>query len=193
MYHVELRQFPHVARAFNLHREDLETRFLRPWLAGDMIDYDDRRWAADRVRLKILEGPEVTIEEMGLGRGWAEAGRSSSDVTDSVIAQARRGAEARPELEALKDAAEEVAAGRHVTLQDVMALAAAAHPGWRASEQLALAEQTVWEMLHQGRLEMSAAGQPVPRERWQAFVLSWESWVGGASPAVRLSVPAAGR
>ena len=82
MYHLELRQFPHVVPGFNLHREDLETRFLRPWLGGDIIDYDDRRWAADRVRLKILEGPEVTIEEMGMGRGWAEAGRSSSDVTD---------------------------------------------------------------------------------------------------------------
>ena len=61
-----------------------------------------------------------------------------------------------------------------------------------AGEQLALAEQTVWEMLHQGRLAMSAAGQPVPRERWQAFVLSWESWAGGASRRAA-ERPAAGR
>ena len=34
----------------------------------------------------------------------------------------------------------------------MIALAAAAQPQWRASEQLRLAEQAVWELLHQGRV-----------------------------------------
>lgn len=179
VFHVELRQFPHVARAFNLSGEELHTRFVAPWVAGALIDYEERRWAPDRAKLTILEGPAVRTEELGLGRGWAVAGRSCADVTETMIAHARRGSEARPELEVLKSAVAEVAI-HAVAFQDVMALAAAAHPTWRPSEQLALAEQAVWEMLHQQRLEMLAGGEPVPRERWQAYVLSWASWVSSA-------------
>jgi hypothetical protein len=185
VYHLELRQFPHVARVFNLSRDELETRFVRPWIGGVMIEHDDRRWAPERSRLKILEGPELRTDELGLGRGWATASKNSRDVTDAVIADARRGVEARPELEALKGAVHEVAANP-ISFEDVMALAAAAHPNWRASEQLALAEQAVWEMLHQGRLTMVASGEAVPRERWQPVVLSWATWAGAAEEPFRL-------
>ena len=189
MYHLELRQFPHIARAFNLTREELELRFIRPWVAGTMIEHDERRWAPERSRLKILEGPELRPDELGMGRGWATATKSSRDVTDALIAEARRGAEARPEVESLKSAIQEVAANP-ITFQDVMALAAAAHPAWRASEQLALAEQTVWEMLHQSRLGMTVAGEPVGRERWQPVVLSWATWADAGHEPFRLQAPA---
>lgn len=188
MYHLELRQFPHVARIFNLTREELETRFIKPWISGTMIEHDDRRWAPERSRLKILEGPQLRAEEMGMGRGWAAAARSSTDVTDALIAQARRGAEARPELDALKGAIQEVAA-HPISFQDVMALAAAGHPTWRASEQLALAEQAVWELLHQSRLAMVVAGEPVARARWQPVVLSWATWAGAADEPFALQAP----
>ena len=71
MFHLELRQFPHVARAFNLSREELERRFVGPWVSGQAIDQDDRRWSPEKARLTILEGPELRLEEIGLGRGWA--------------------------------------------------------------------------------------------------------------------------
>jgi hypothetical protein len=192
MYHVELRQFPHVSRVFNLTREELESRFLRPWVSGAIIEHEDRRWAPERSRLKILEGPELPREEMGMGRGWAAATRNSADVTDALIAQARRGAEARPEVEALKDAINEVAA-TPLGFQDVMALAAAAHPHWRASQQLELAEQAVWEMLHQGRVAMTVNGSSVRRERWQPIVLSWATWAGITTEPFRLQVPVSER
>ncbi len=188
MYHLELRQFPHVTRVFNLTREELELRFVRPWVDGAIIEQDDRRWAPERSRLKVLEGPELRLDEMGMGRGWATASKSSTDVTDALIAEARRGAEARPELEGLKSAIQEVAANA-ISFQDVMALAAAGHPTWRASEQLALAEQAVWEMLHQGRLAMIVAGQDVARERWQPVVLSWATWAGVGEEPFRLRAP----
>lgn len=188
MYHLELRQFPHVARVFNLTRDELEARFVRPWVGGVMIEHDDRRWAPERSKLKILEGPELRPDEMGMGRGWAAAARSGTDVTDAVIAQARRGAEARPEVEALKDAIAEVAS-RSLGFQDVVALAAAAHPHWRASQQLELAEQAVWEMLHQGSLAMTVGGDVVARERWQPVVLSWATWAGVTTEPFRLQTP----
>ena len=184
MYHLELRQFPHVSRVFNLTRDDLERQFVRPWVAGVIIEHDDRRWAPERSRLKILEGPELRQDELGMGRGWATASKQGRDVTEAMIAAARRGAEARPEVESLKIAVQEVAANA-ITVQDVMALAAAAHPAWRPSEQLALAEQTVWEMLHQHRLTVTSGGEPVRREQWQAILLSWGTWTG-TGPRVEL-------
>jgi hypothetical protein len=180
VYHLELRQFPHVGRAFNLSREELDQRFLAPWVARSPVDYDDRRWSPDRARLKVFEGPQLRTDEIGLGRGWANVMKSAKDVTETVIAEAQRGAQARPEVEALKTAIDEVAQ-RPITFQDVIALAAAGHPHWRASEQLTLAEQGVWEMLHQGRLTMIVAGEPVARERWQQIVLSWATWTGEGS------------
>jgi hypothetical protein len=189
MYHVELRQFPHVARVFNLSREELESRFVRPWIGGTIIEHEDRGWAPERSRLTILEGRELRTEELGMGRGWATATKNAADVTDALLAQVRRGAEARPEVEALKDAIAEVAA-TPLGFQDVMALAAAAHPHWRASQQLELAEQAVWEMLHQSRLDMTVNGSAVRRERWQPIVLSWATWAGITTEPFRLQVPA---
>ncbi len=191
MYHLELRQFPHVARVFNLSRSDLEQRFVRPWVTGTAIDHDDRRWAPERVRLTILEGPELRSDELGMGRGWATAVKHGRDVTDALLADARRGAEARPELEALKLAVTEVAASA-VALPGVMALAAAAQPTWRPSEQLALAEQAVWELLHQQRLALTADARAVPPEEWQAVLLSWTAWTG-TGPRTELRATAAPR
>lgn len=184
MYHLELRQFPHVARAFNLTAEELHRRFVGPWVAGQVIEHDERRWVPERTRLTIVEGAQLRPDQLGLGRGWATATRSGTDVTEAVLAQARRGAEARPELDALKAAVAEVAV-EPIGCADVLALAAAAHPGWRASEQLALAEQAVWEMLHQGRVEIVAQDGPVARERWQGIVLSWASWAGESALRLR--------
>jgi hypothetical protein len=185
VYHLELRQFPHVARVFNLTRGELESRFVQPWIAGAMIEHDERRWAPERTRLKILAGPQLRPDELGLGRGWASASKHCAEVTDALLAEARRGAEARPELEGLKGAVQEVAANP-ISFQDVMALAAAGHPTWRASEQLALAEQAVWEMLHQGRLAMIADGETVRRERWQPIVLSWATWASAGDDSLQL-------
>jgi hypothetical protein len=189
VYHLELRQFPHVARVFNLERAELDTRFVRPWLAGELIEHDDRRWSAERTRLKVLEAPAVRLDELGLGRGWGQVTKQAADVTEAVLAEARRGADARPEAEALKAAIEQ-AADRPLAFADVVELAVAAHPGWRASEQLALAEQAVWELLHQGRLAMEREGEPVPSEGWQEVVLSFATWAAAASAAAyRLRAP----
>ena len=70
MFHLELRQFPHVARAFNLTREQLDASVLRPLVAGRLVRWDDRNWSPEKVKLAIYEGPELVIEEIGMGRGW---------------------------------------------------------------------------------------------------------------------------
>lgn len=193
-YHVELKAFPNVARAFNLDRATLDRQFARPFAAGEPIEYADRRWAADRTTLTVYEAEPVSAAGRGLGRGWGEVTRRGREVTEAVLAEAHRGAHPRPELEGFKAGIAEVAAGREgIALTDVIALAAAAQPGWRASQQLGLAEQGVWEMLHQGRLEMVAAnGMVIAGEAWQAIVLNWAQWSGDAGDPVRLrGLPAA--
>ena len=44
MFHVELRQFPHVTRSFNLTREELDAARAAPVGGGAAIELDDRRW-----------------------------------------------------------------------------------------------------------------------------------------------------
>lgn len=185
MFHLELRQFPHVARAFNLGREELDLRFARPWVSGTQVVHEDRRWTPDKARLTIFEGPEVRLEEMGLGRGWARVGQTSQEVTETVLAEAQRGAEGRSAVEMLK-ADLLRAAQTGIGLPEVIEIATARYPAWRASERLALAEQAVWEMLHQGRLTLSDLDGPVASERWQPILLAWPTWGAAAGEALRL-------
>lgn len=177
MFHVELRQFPNVARAFNLSREELDRRFARPWATGIEVEHDERRWSPAKARLVIYEGPELALEELGLGRGWATVGKTGHEVTETVLAEAGRGAEGRATLEVVKAAVR--GAARHpITLPEVIALVAADYPGWRPSEQLSMAEQAVWELLHQKHLRLRGPDGPVGSERWPEVLLSWGSWTG---------------
>lgn len=186
VYHLELRQFPHTARAFNLDRATLDTRFLKPFVSGDSIDYEDRRWTSEKTRVTVLEGPAIDQADRGLGRGWGLATKQGEDVTEQVLAEIDRGAEARPEVELLKDAIAEVSRVP-ITFPDAIALAAARQPLWRASEQLSLAEQAVWELLHQGRVQIREDDEAVDRERWQPIVLLWSTWAGTTGVDLRLT------
>ncbi|MGI8505627.1 MAG: hypothetical protein ACR2MK_02275 [Solirubrobacteraceae bacterium] len=185
MFHLELRQFPHVARAFNLEREELDARFARPWVSGSVIEHEDRRWTPDRARLTIFEGPALRPEEIGMGRGWATVGKTSEEVTETVLAQAQRGSEGRAAVETFK-AGLLAAARTPVTFAEVMELAVAECPSWRASERLALAEQAVWELLHQGRLTLSGPDGAVESPRWQPTLIAWSTWIESGSGALLL-------
>ncbi len=87
MFHVELRQFPHQTRAFNLTREQLDARILRPWVSDGAVELDDRRWSSERAKLTVYEGPELSPDQLGLGRGWANVTRAGEDVTARVLAE----------------------------------------------------------------------------------------------------------
>jgi hypothetical protein len=185
MFHLELRQFPHVARAFYLARDELDARFARPWASGAVIEYDDRRWAPERARLIIYEGPELHTSEIGMGRGWSTVGKTSHEVTETVLAEAQRGSGAGAAVQTFT-AILEAAAVTPMSVPEVMVLAAGEYPQWRASEQLALAEQAVWEMLHHGQLTLTRDDEPVPAAEWQPVLLSWSTWAADDAPYLRL-------
>ena len=157
MFHVELRQFPHVARAFNLTREDLDARITRRWVRGEMVELDDRRWAPERAKLVIYEGRALAIEEIGLGRGWANVTRGGEQVTDRVLDEVRQAIESPPALQALKDELAASCAQATVGMDRVLELAAQLDPDGSDSERLALASRAVTELLSEGRVKLSAS------------------------------------
>jgi len=172
VFHVELRQFPNQARAFNLTREELEAAILGPWTSGRAVELDERRWSPERARLTIYEGPRLASDQLGMGRGWGNVTREGVDVTARLLSEAAHPtsvAELKREVVA-RSAYAPVPIGRLVVL------AGERYPQSRVSERIALCEQSVWELLHEGAVRLSRGGAPVDRADWQGVLLRWEAW-----------------
>jgi hypothetical protein len=190
VFHIELRQFPHVTREFNLTQADLDARIVSRWLAGQAIDSGDRKWAPERARLTIYEGPALRPDEIGMGRGWANVTRTGEDVTAPILERAARPPERESALARLKEALLDRCAAGAFELRVGVEVAGELHPEWRVSERLALAEQATWELLHAGLLRMSLDGNAVETGRWQPVLLSWGTWSDrGAQAVVIEAVP----
>jgi hypothetical protein len=89
VYHVELRQFPHLHRQFNLSPQELRA-LVMPWVYGQEIEVGERKWSIHRAKLIILEGPHLDTAELAMGRGWRAAQRRSEDVSERITAAARK-------------------------------------------------------------------------------------------------------
>jgi hypothetical protein len=87
-FHIELATGRQHARSFNLTEEELQRTVLEPWLSGRAVMLGDRKWARDDAELKILEGPELSIQDLAFSQGWANAMRSAADVTETVVGTA---------------------------------------------------------------------------------------------------------
>jgi hypothetical protein len=175
VFHVELRQFPYQARAFNLTREQLDARIVEPWVAGGAIELDDRRWSPERARLTIYEGPQLSPDQLGLGRGWANATREGQDVTARMLSER---AQPPPVAELKREVLDRCPHGR-VGLGELVELTGERYPQARVSERIALCEQVVWELLHEGAVRLVRSGAPLERDRWRGVLLGWEAWSKG--------------
>jgi hypothetical protein len=176
MFHIELRQFPHVARAFNLTREELDRRILLPWVAGRPVEWDDRRWSPDRARLTVYEGRELRTDEIGLGRGWANVTRDGRDVTATVVSEVRGATGPDAAVGRFKRELLSRCQAGAMAAPDAVRLAGELHPDWRVSDRLALAERAMWELLHEGEVRMIREGAPVGEQEWEGLLLSWKTW-----------------
>lgn len=146
MYHVELRQFPHNVCRFNLTDADLRP-LVEPWVREMAVQCGERRWSPHTATLTILEGPELEVGRLSLGRGWRAAQRESADVTQRVLAAARQGLAASAEGGELS--ADPLTLGVQIAallgpeplrLLEAWRAAAASAPGLSPSQALALAE-----------------------------------------------------
>ena len=88
MYHVELRQFPHNFCRFNLTETELREAVLDAWARGEWIEFGERKWNPQQAKLVVVEGPQIPLEQLSMGRGWRIAEREGKDVTEQLIAAA---------------------------------------------------------------------------------------------------------
>ena len=95
-FHIEVATAKLHARSFNLTEEELGRTVLDPWLSGRPILLGDRKWLRDdKTSLRILEGPELSIQDLAFSQGWANAQRSSADVTATTLEAAIEGRRAQ--------------------------------------------------------------------------------------------------
>jgi hypothetical protein len=169
MYHIELRQFPHNMCHFNMTERELLDTVVIAWAQEQWIEMGDRKWNPHQSKLKVLEGPEIPVEQLSMGRGWPTAQRLSEDVTERVLAQAKQAqAKQAQATQAQATQAQDVPAGAGgvptgslapgdapdatllpllgddpTALLQAWRLAAERRPELMPSESLALAEQTL--------------------------------------------------
>jgi hypothetical protein len=189
VFHLELRQRPHLARAFNLSEEELRARFLTPLAEGRAVELGGRTWHPQRVQVRVLEGRRLEPGELMLGRGWANAQRVGEDVTARFAGQEAN----RPAPAAALERARERLLGRvqagPLTLREAVLVTDELLAGHRASRRLALVEQAVWELLHAGRVQLlDPDGVTVESERWEQRLISWEAWGADQATASAISL-----
>ncbi len=186
VFHVELRQFPHQTRAFNLTRDELDAQIVGPWIAGEPLDLNEYRWLPDRATLTIYEGPLLEVADMGLGRGWQNVTRTGRDVTQEVLIEARDETSELPTADDFKDEVAGRAGAGAISVSGLVELAGEWYPQSRVSERIALCERVVWELLHSVPVTLSRRGKPVPAYEWQAVLLTWATWTDDGPDAVSL-------
>jgi hypothetical protein len=95
-FHIEVATGRQHARSFNLTEEELGRTVLDPWLSGRPILLGDRRWSRDdETTLRILEGPQLSVQDLAFSQGWSNAQRSAADVTVTVLETATEGRRAQ--------------------------------------------------------------------------------------------------
>jgi len=88
VYHLELRHFPRSINRFNLKGTEVGAIVL-PWVQERYIEVGEQKWNPHEAKLTILEGEEIPVERLSMGRGWPIAVHVSEDVTERVLTEAR--------------------------------------------------------------------------------------------------------
>jgi hypothetical protein len=213
VYHVEIRQFPHNACRFNLTEREL-LPIAVPWAREEWVELGERKWNVNQATLTIIEGPQLSLPQLAMGRGWRNAQRQGRVVTDRVLEtlkQAPGTAEGRAANAPVEDAAAdfqllgdslglEILAALDqgpVTLARVWRLAGARLRDRPASEGLALGEQAIRSLLERGLVVLQAlpVGTPVEERgeptlddvangQVEPALRAIDGWAGGAQSAL---------
>jgi hypothetical protein len=159
MYHVEIRDFPHNTHAYNLDQARLNAVLLDAWVRGEIFELGGREWIPARSKLTILEGEELPLHMLSMGRGWNNARHRSKDVTDQLLAGAK--ANIKPNVLAdseradmvIRDILARVAMGP-LSLATVWDRAEIAAPEASSGEWLVLAQGALQKLTSEGRVAL---------------------------------------
>lgn len=89
MFHIELRQASNRLHRFNLDEQELRAGVLEPWVRGGRVEMGERSWSAEVGEIVVLEGPEIPVGRLTMGRGWSVAQREGTDVTKQMLQSVR--------------------------------------------------------------------------------------------------------
>jgi hypothetical protein len=162
VFHLELRQFPNNFCRFNLSESELRSQVLDAWVRGDWIELGERKWNPQQAKLTVIEGPELPLDQLTMGRGWRNAQRGGREVTAQILAesterQAKSGGAGSGELEHVDSLALQIVSelGKcQIPLARAWELAGERNPSATASQSLALAEDAIEWLLHSGLIEL---------------------------------------
>jgi hypothetical protein len=178
VYHFELRKFPHTLCRYNQSERQMLALAV-PWTREEWVEAGERKWNVNESKLTVLEGPELSLQDMAMSRGWRNARRRGEDVTERVLGAARElgggkpaapepapsatgpapgpadAAQSAPDAQLLVDSLGlellTLLDRRPASLARVWALAhERLGPGRPASESLALAERATRSLLERG-------------------------------------------
>jgi hypothetical protein len=156
VFHLELRQFPHNHCRFNVTEGELRA-LVDPWVREQWVELGERKWNCNQAKLTILEGPQLAVQQLSMGRGWRTAQREGQDVTERVLEAAKGAIQQAPQASAPIGAppaggllGDPLALGVQIgsllgadaaRLLEAWRTVAVASPGLAPSESLAQAEQ----------------------------------------------------
>jgi hypothetical protein len=209
VYHIELRQFPHNLCHFNLDNGALGA-IVKAWTTEPFVEIEGRKWNPNQAKLKIIEGPEIPLDQLTMGRGWRVAERQGQDVSERVLGAATEAARAPTQSvaqQAPPDGALEadslglellaMLADGPAPLYYAWRLAAKRFPDRSPGECLMLAENAVGSLLkarlivllHPAQLDPSGHADPnsngaqVADAELEAIHRAHESWAPPGEPA----------
>jgi hypothetical protein len=88
VYHVEIRDFPRNVNRFNMSGPEVGAVLLS-WAQERVFELGDQRWNPQTAEIVVIEGPEIPVSGLSMGRGWPTAEREGQNVTARVLDEAR--------------------------------------------------------------------------------------------------------
>jgi hypothetical protein len=89
VFHVELSAGSRRMHRLNLGERELLESLLQPWVRGEQIEMGESSWSAAAGSILVLEGPEIPVGRLTMGRGWSVAQSEGSDVTEAMLDRVR--------------------------------------------------------------------------------------------------------
>lgn len=161
-FHVEIRRSHRRAWAFNLDEEKLRGAVVEPWRHGRPLELGDRQWEPQESRLRILEGPALSPQDLAFGQGWHNAERSAEEATARILRQVAS------EATAVAVLADTVAGQRSVT--EVVEQLGVRAVDWAGVQAALVADPTAVEGRSPDGMEVVAAvlvvERPEPMPSW---------------------------